>query len=104
MTLDYNVCDWPTLEEFRRVVDVDPDSNRWDETMGRQLAAAIQQVKDDVGDWDEMLSLPDCNLAAAALRAAIVLSSNDPNPEKTLQADAIYMAHLKGHRRRFSFS
>lgn len=97
-------CDWPTLDEFRRVVDVDEDSTRWDETMDRQLKAAIAQVKSDVGTWDDMLDLPDCDLAAAALRAAIVLSSNDPNPEKTLQSDAIYQAHLKGHRRRFAIS
>lgn len=99
----YNPCDWPTLEEFRTLLDVDPDSTIHDSDIGAILASAIDNVKGDVGNWDEIMDTPDCALKAAALRMAWLMAQS-PQAAAAASADPTYMRHLKGHRRRFAIS
>lgn len=100
---DYQTCDWPTLAELRKVLDVDPDSTAWDATLERVLTSAIQQVKDDIGTWDELINLPTCKQAQAALRMAELLALR---PESAVAAvsDPTYQRLLTGSRRRFAIS
>ena len=103
MTLDYINCDWPTLEEFRTLLDVDPESNVHDSDIGSILASAIEQVKDDTGAWDDLLDIPDCALKAAALRMAWLMAQS-PQAAAAASTDPTYWRHLKGHRKRFAIS
>ena len=102
MTYDYG-CDWPTIEELRKVLDVDPNSDAWTTTLQRVLTSAIIQVKQDVGAWDEVIDTPDCKLAQAALRMAELLALR---PESAVAAisDPTYARLLSGYRRRFSLA
>lgn len=95
--------DWPELDELKQLLDV--TSTDWDDELTRQLDAAILQVKIDVGAWDEMTDEPDESLAQAAIRLAVLLRANvDTQSTALLSADPVYMALLKGHRRRFAFA
>lgn len=100
---DYLTCDWPTLEQFRALLDVDPLSTLHDPDLSRMLSSAIQHVKDDVGGWDDLLDLPDCALSAAALRMAWLMAQS-PQAAAAASADPTYARHLRGHRRRFPIS
>lgn len=103
MTYDYG-CDWPTIEELRKVLDVDPNSTNWDTTLERVRLSAIQQVKNDVGSWDDVVDEPpDCKLAQAALRMAELMALR---PESAVAAvsDPTYQRLLSGYRRRFAIS
>lgn len=100
---DYNPCDWPTLAEFRTLLDVDPESNVHDSDISAILASAIQHVKDDTGAWDELLDEPDCSLKSAALRMAWLMAQS-PQAAAAASADPTYARHLRGHRRRFAIS
>ena len=90
---------WPTLAELKQVLDVTSDD--WDDQLTRVLAAAIHQVKLDVGDWDDMSDTPDEDLAAAALVKA-EMASNTTTDTEVLQRR--YQSLLKGHRRRFAIA
>ena len=103
MTLDYITCDWPTLEEFRVLLDVDPLSTIHDSDIGKILASAIQHVKDEIGAWDDLMDLPDCSLSAAALRMAWLMAQS-PQAAAAASADPTYARHIRGHRRRFAIS
>ena len=94
--------DWPTVDELKQTLDI--ESNAWDVTMTRQLAAAISQVKIDVGRWDELSDLPDESLAQAAMRLAVLKRTNAEVPLALLTNDPIYQSCLKGHRRRFAIA
>jgi len=94
--------DWPTVDELKQTLDI--DSNAWDVTMTRQLAAAIAQVKNDVGLWDELTDTPDESLAQAAMRLAVLMRTNAEVPPALLSKDPIYQNCLKGHRRRFAIA
>jgi hypothetical protein len=102
MTYDYG-CDWPTLTQFRQLLDVDPASTVHDTDLGAMLNSAIQRVKDDVGAWDDIVDVPDCALSAAALRMAWLMAQS-PQAAVAASADPTYALHLKGHRRRFAIS
>ena len=90
------VAVWPALDEAKQALDVTSDD--WDARLTRVLAAAIQQVKLDVGDWDEVADQPDEDLAEAALVQAEILS-NTTTPPEALRAR--YLGLIRGHRRRF---
>jgi hypothetical protein len=95
---------WPTLIELRKVLDVDPESNAWDETLARVLESAIERVKGDVGSWDDLLDEPPPpKLAQAALRMAELLSLR-PETASAASNDPTYLRLLAGHRRRFAIS
>ncbi len=93
---------WPTLAELKRIVDVDENSHDFDQTIQRQLDAAIAIVKAETGAWDEIIDLPDDQLAGAALRAGYLLSLRE-NPAQIIR-DKVFETYMHGHRRRFSFA
>lgn len=101
--------DWPDLDELKRTLDV--EGSDWDDQLERQLAAGIALVKQDVGSWDESTDTPNERLAAAALRAAVLLQANAASRERFqtqassfLETDEVYAAYIKGHRRTFGFA
>lgn len=94
------MADWPDTEELAKVVDVSNVAD-WQTTLDRVLASAIYNVKQDVGDWDEYVDVPDKALAQAALRMAELIASRPGIPVARLSGDATYRACLKGHRRQF---
>lgn len=93
---------WPTLEELKKIVDVDPDSDTFDVTIQRQLEAAIALVKAETGAWDDVIDLPDDQLAGAALRAGYLLSLKE-SPAAIVK-DKVFETYMHGKRRRFSFA
>lgn len=93
---------WPTLAEVKLIVDVDEGSTDFDTTIQRQLDTAIALVKDQVGQWDDVMDLPDDNLAGAALRAAYLLSLKE-SPAAIL-TDTVFDTYMTGRRRRFSIA
>jgi DNA mismatch repair protein MutH len=97
---------WPELDELKQVLDVtsdDWDGDLDDTRLTRLLAAAIDKVKQDVGDWDELTDQPDANLAQAALRMGEMMALR---PEAAAQAasDPTYQRLIYGHRRRFGIA
>ena len=93
---------WPTLAEFKKIVDIDPDSDEWDQTAQRQLNSAIALVKQQVGQWDEIMDVPDDALSGAALRAAYLLSLKESPPAIVL--DQVFLTYMSGHHRRFAIA
>ena len=96
---------WPTLDELKQWRDVtgaewdgDTDLTRFQ----RELDAAIEIVKIDVGLWDELTDMPDAQLAEAAMRMAVLLRANAGEDGSLLRNDPQYQACLKGHRRRWA--
>jgi hypothetical protein len=96
------MADWPDAEELKQVLDI--TSEDWDDTVDRVLAAAIAQVKLDVGRWDEYEDEPDEKLAQAALRMGELISSRPTEPTSDLGADPAYRSLIKGHRRVFGIA
>lgn len=89
---------WPDLDELKQVLDV--TSSDWDVTLERVLESAIAKVKDDVGDWDDLVDDPDYNLAQAALRMGELLALR-PDSAAIAATDPTYRNLLFGHRRRW---
>lgn len=100
--MSYPPCTWPTVEELRLIVNVDPDSTEFDVTLARQMAAGIALVKQQVGQWDELIDCPDDQLSGAALRAAYLLSLKESPPE--IVRDAVFATYMHGHHRRFAIA
>lgn len=94
---------WPDVDELKTILDVDPQSAVWDITLARVMASAINQVKSEVGQWDDVLDVPDDNLAQAALRMAELMALR---PEAAAEAlsDPTYQRLIFGHRRRFGIA
>jgi hypothetical protein len=102
------MADWPDVDELRKVLNVDDDSGNWDDTLNRVLASGIDQVKSDIGEWDEEVDEPTDRQAQAALRAAELIALR-PEPQAAggtgfITNDPTYVRLLTGSRRRFSFS
>jgi hypothetical protein len=93
---------WPTLEDLRKIVDVDPNSTTFDEILQKQIDAGIALVKDQVGTWDEVIDAPDAQLWGAALRAAYLLSMKESPAAIVL--DQVFMTYMTGHHRRFAIA
>ena len=102
MTISGADDQWPDVAELKQLLDVTSDD--WDATLDLQLDAAIEQVKLDVGAWDELVDVPDASLGRAAIRLAVLLRANAETPPSLLTADAIYQRQMKGHHRRFPLS
>jgi hypothetical protein len=101
---------WPRLDELKQVLDVtgtdwDGDGAGYDDDtrLARLLQAAIDKVKEDVGNWDDAVDEADSRLAQAALRMAELMALR---PELSVQTekDPTYLRLLKGHRRTFGIS
>jgi len=93
---------WPDLEALKASLDVTGDE--WDDAphLPTVLAAAIAQVKNDVGDWDDLADAPDDSLSRAAMLLATRIARAPSEAPATLTTDRDYGRLLKGHRRRFS--
>lgn len=92
---------WPDVEEVMRLLDIGDEA--WlEEHLDHALASAIEAVKEDVGDWNELTDEPDERLRNAALRAVAVLRVNAPDDGwRSLREDRIYTSLVYGHRRTF---
>lgn len=105
------MIDWPQLDELKQVLDIDSDD--WDgiadtgqgpTRLSRLLEAAIAYVKKDVGAWDEIMDMPDADLAAAALRRAELMALRPQEVPGGVGRDETYESYMLGHRRRFGVS
>jgi hypothetical protein len=95
------MAEWPDVAEVMLLLDLG-DSQEIEDHLTHALDAAIEGVKQDVGDWDEDEDEPDERLRQAALRAVQVLRVNAPDDGwRSLRQDRIYMSLLFGHRRTF---
>lgn len=95
---------WPTLAELRRVLDVDPNSTTHDVTLQRVLDSAIEETKNRVGTWDDLLDdPPNAKLAQHALRMAELLALR-PESAVTTITDPTLDRLIAGNRRRFAIS
>lgn len=92
---------WPDVEEVVRLLDIGDEP--WiEEHLQHALDAAIEGVKQDVGQWDEDVDEPDERLRQASLRAVQVLRVNAPDDGwRSLREDRIYLSLIHGHRRTF---
>ena len=93
---------WPTLDALKQTLDV--TSTDWDgeHHLDGVRQAAIEQVKLDVGDWDDVADVPDDSLARAAhLLAVRIAREPSQAPAEAARLDPGYHRLLKGHRRRF---
>lgn len=93
---------WPSVDELKKIVDVDPNSDEFDVTLARQMAAGIALVKSQVGEWDEIIDVPDDQLSGAALRAAYLLSLKET--PTAIVRDQVFMTYMTGHHRRFAIA
>jgi hypothetical protein len=98
---------WPTLEALKQTLDV--RTTDWDSEhhLAGVLAAAISQVKFDVGDWDDVSDVPDESLARAAHLLAVRIAKAPAESSEAVRwaaarEDTSYGRLLKGHRRRFA--
>jgi hypothetical protein len=98
---------WPTLDELKQWRDV--TGSEWDGAADsshftRELAAAVAQVKIDIGEWVEDYDTPDASLGEAAMRMAVLIRANAEIPTTLLSSDPVYQRCLKGHRKRFAIA
>jgi hypothetical protein len=96
------MADWPTTDDLKQALDLDPGSDSWADRLAIVLSASIARVKRDVGIWDEMTDTPDEALNQAALRMGWLIWASPTQPVEVLSADPAYRALLFGHRRRFA--
>ena len=93
------MAEWPGTEELSQLLNLSNGEEDWGDTLDRALAAAIDRVKLEVGNWDEYEDEPDDALAQAALRMAELIMIR---PEASdLSRDPTYVRLLYGHRRTF---
>jgi hypothetical protein len=91
------MAEWPDTVELSQLLDLSNGEADWGDTLDRALAAAIDRVKTEVGDWDEEVDEPDEAMAQAALRMAELIMIR---PEST-EHDKTYQRLMYGHRRKF---
>ena len=96
--------EWPTTDELVKILD--QESGDFDHQLDRVMDSAIEQVKLDVGDWDEAVDEPDASLAQAALLLATRIARAPGESQLAVAAersqDNSYLVLLKGHRRGFA--
>jgi hypothetical protein len=92
-----NEATWPTLDDLRVIANV-PEGNDHDAMLASFLTAAIAETKATVGEWDELVDVPNDSLAASALMRAFELVS-DVYVERGQRKSTDL---LTGQRRRFS--
>lgn len=95
---------WPTLAALKQTLDVTNDD--WDSEQHLEgiRQAAVEQVKLDVGDWDDIADEPDASLSRAAHLLAVRIAKAPAEAPIAAEAagDPAYQRLLKGHRRRFA--
>ena len=92
------MADWPDANELKQVLDVTTEA--FDETLYRVMAAGIAKVKADRGGWDDLVDVPDDNMAQAALRMAELLALRPEAAADTIK-DPTYNRLMTGRRRVF---
>jgi len=99
--------DWPQLDELKQVLDVtseDWDGDADDTRLTRLLAAAVEQVKADIGLWDDDEDEPTASQSQAALRLAELLALMPNRNPFDATRDPTYRRLLKGSRRVFGLA
>jgi hypothetical protein len=94
---------WPEVDDLKRRLNV-LDISIHDTEMAVILAAAIDWVKNKVGEWDELTDAPNETLAEAALMRAVELGSEGSEQQVDRFGNrSISKAEqlLYGQRRRF---
>ena len=86
---------WPEVTDLKRRLDVN-DTSVHDTEMAVILAAAIEQTKAEVGEWDASDEANDA-LAEAALDRAVELAGDVLPPRAERKSEAL----MYGQRRRF---
>lgn len=95
------MAEWPDVAEVMLLLDLG-DSQEIEDHLQHALDAAIEGVKQDVGNWSETDDEPDERLRQAALRATAVLRVSAPDDGwRSLHNDHIYQSLIYGHRRTF---
>lgn len=89
--------EWPELDDLKRRLDITADPSEHDGELEVILAAAIAQIKLQVGNWDEMVDTPNEQLAEAALDRAVELGADVLPPRNERKSEQLLM----GQRRRF---
>ncbi len=98
------MAEWPDVAEVEHLLDLG-DAPWIEEHLQHALDAAIEGVKQDVGNWNEMTDVPDERLRQAALRAVQVLRVNAPDDGwRDLRQDRIYLSLIQGHKRTFGIA
>lgn len=95
---------WPDLAALKQTLDVSGDEWDGEHHLTGVLAAAIEQVKLDVGDWDDIADAPDYSLSQAAMYVAVRVAkapAEGVSVADVARTDPAYGRLLKGHRRRF---
>lgn len=98
--------DWPDLDELKLVLDVDQTSSSFDDHLESLLEAGIAHVKALV-HWVDDVSTVTPKLHHAALRAAVVMRPNAPQPgpgspaHADVDSDPVFQSLMKGKRREF---
>jgi hypothetical protein len=97
------MADWPDSDDLKQVLDLNDDPDNWSDFVDRVIAAAINRVKLDVGEWDEFTDEPDEALSQAALRMGELIAER---PAAALGGtdDPTYWRLMYGHRRRFALA
>jgi hypothetical protein len=94
------MAQWPDADELKQLVDV--ESNDLDDFFDRILAAARQQVLEDIGKAFDYEYEPDDKVAAAALRMGELMAERGEATPGIVKDDPTYLRLLKGRRRVFS--
>lgn len=94
---------WPTSAELAQVLNLE-NTEGWDTTLERVMAAAIEYVKLRVGGWVDGADTPDEAVAQAALRVAEMIAQRPTATAAELGSDPTFNRLLYGHRRRFGIA
>ena len=95
---------WPTTAELKQRLDI--TSTDWDDQLDRLLAAAIDETKRRVGEWDEGFDDPDEAVSQSALELGVEYAMTSENIQVVRGTDQVVDTSkskrlLYGHRRRF---
>lgn len=93
------MADWPDTDELGKVLDVDPESSSWDDTLEGIMASAIRKVQVDCSLAEE--DDPTEAQRSAALRMGELMAQRPGSPVRVLSLDATYQAHVYGSRQRW---
>ena len=95
---------WPTTAELKQRLDI--TSTDWDDQLDRLLAAAIDETKRRLGEWDDGFDEPDEAVSQSALELGVEYAQTDENLRVIRGTDQVVDTSkskrlLYGHRRRF---
>jgi len=93
---------WPTLEALK--LRVDQTGAEFDDELDDARQAAIEYVKEQVGDWDEATDQPDYRLSQAAMLIATRIAKAPGEAPSAVAQDIDFGRLMYGHRRRFGMA